>query len=122
MERLRIDLRNIDATIRIFDPLFLPGDIKPTIPKAPMLAHFHRGEYAQRMRELLRDAGGKPLTASEMADLVIAEKGLDITDRRSRWELVGRFIQSLHGMQRRGHVKKIGYGKDVRWTVPNVGE
>lgn len=74
-----IDLDNLDATIRLFDPDIDLEDISPK-PLPPRHSAF-KGEITRIVLETLR-AADKPLTAQDIAKYVMAERGLNTADKR----------------------------------------
>ena len=78
LRQLIIDLDNLDATLRLFVPDIELDEIKPR-PFPPKHQAF-RGEITRIVFESLRRAG-KPLTAQEIAQHVMAERGLNTADK-----------------------------------------
>ncbi len=78
VQQLHHDIASMDAVIRQFDPEYNVGSIRPKYRKAPVAA-----EYASMSRsvlDIMRNAG-VPLTINEIADKVMAERGLNAFDR-----------------------------------------
>ncbi len=105
---LRVNLANVDATIRLFAP-----DMDPTAiaPKRPVKRNmdYERSELARRVGDLLREAAG-PMSASELASCVGAAKGLPDDPR-----LATRVHGVLSSMARRGLLAS--EGKPLRWSI-----
>ncbi|MFM9846624.1 MAG: hypothetical protein ACKVP3_05635 [Hyphomicrobiaceae bacterium] len=74
-----IDLDHVDAAIHIFDPSIELEEIKSR-PVPPVHAAF-RGEVSRILLAALRNAK-KPLTTAELAQRVMAERGLDANNAR----------------------------------------
>jgi hypothetical protein len=76
---LIIDLDNIDAAIRIFDPDIDLAEIKakPLLPRN----HAFKGEVSRIVFQVLRQAT-QPMTAQEIAQHVMAGRGLNSSDKR----------------------------------------
>jgi hypothetical protein len=76
--QLVIDLDNLDAAIRLFDPDIDLTEIKPK-PLPPRYAAF-RGEVSRIVLNALREKG--PLTTQQLAQFVMAHRGLNTADKR----------------------------------------
>jgi len=74
-----IDLDNLDATLRLFAPDIDLEDIKPR-PLPAKHAGF-RGEVSRIILTALRKAG-RPMTAQELAQHVMVDRGLNTADKR----------------------------------------
>ncbi len=79
LRQLIIDLDNLDATLRLFVPDIELEDIKPR-PLPPRHAAF-KGEVTRIVFETLRQSEG-PMTAQQIAQRVMAERGLNTSDKR----------------------------------------
>lgn len=79
LRMLIIDLDNIDATIRIFDPDIDLAEIKAK--PLPPRNHAFKGEVSRIVFQVLRHAKA-PMTAQEIAQHVMAGRGLNTSDRR----------------------------------------
>jgi hypothetical protein len=79
LRQLIIDLDNLDATIRLFKPDIDLQEIKPK--PLPPRHHAYKGEISRIVLETLRQSQ-KPLTAQEIAQHVMAERGLNTADKR----------------------------------------
>lgn len=119
--RLRADLAHVDASLRMFDPEIRPSDIRPRVPRSRM-TNFKRSEMTRLCRDILRDAKGTQLSAGEIIERAIQAKGLDPFDKDLRREMLLRFLWALHALHGQGEIGKVGFGKDVRWTLPSAGE
>jgi hypothetical protein len=78
LRQLLIDLDNIDAAIRIFDPGYDIESIKPKAP-SPAYSVSFRGEFVRLILDMMRDAKG-PVTTREVAAHVMRERGLNTGD------------------------------------------
>ena len=104
LRQLIIDLDNIDATIRLFDPEAKLDDIKPK-PFPPRHAAY-RGEVSRTILSALRQSNG-PLTAAQLAQMLMAERGMNTADRRNV-KLIGKRVgSSLRTMRASGLVRSI---------------
>src|SRR5438105_7326953 len=115
IERLRIDLVHVDATLRLFDPDTDPDDILPRRRLPKRTHYFDKGEQSRRVYQALRERG--EVTAVELALAAMADKGIPETDRRARSDFVARFTSVLHDQLRRGVVEQIGKLRNVRWKL-----
>ena len=79
LRQLVIDLDNLDATIRLFKPDIDLAEIKPK--PLPPRHHAYKGEVSRIVLDALRQSP-KPLTAQELAQYVMAHRGLNTADRR----------------------------------------
>jgi hypothetical protein len=68
-------LEHLDATLRLFAPDFVAESILPKV-FVPPKSWSKRGEMSRTVLSALRVAKG-PLTAREIASMVVAQRGLD---------------------------------------------
>jgi hypothetical protein len=73
-------------------------------------------ELTRRIYEGLRNRPDG-VSASELADIALANKGID--DPSVRATFVTRFLVRLGGLALREHVERIGGGQGVRWKLVN---
>lgn len=102
-----IDLDNIDAAIRIFDPDIDLAEIRPQ-PLPPRSAAF-KGQVTQAIFSYLREAKG-PLTTRQMTDRVMSDRGLNTLDK----QLV-RLIMKRVGAACKHH-RNLGRMRSLRGT------
>ena len=99
---LIVDLDNVDATIRLFDPDIDLAEIKAK-PLPPRNQAF-KGEVSRIVFESLRQSD-RPLTAQEIAQHVMVGRGLNTTDKRMV-KLIGKRVGScLRHHRERGLVR-----------------
>ena len=115
VQQLHHDIASMDAVIRQFDPGYNVGSIRPKYRKAPVAA-----EYASMSRSVLDTMrrAGVPLTVNEIADKVMAERGLNAFDRgmaRNMRKRVGMALryQRTNGMAAETQAENGG----VLWAV-----
>ncbi len=96
LRQLIIDLDNLDATLRLFEPDIDLEEIKPK-PFPPRNAAV-RGELSRIVLSCLRQSS-KPLTAQDIAQHVMAERGLNTSDKRLV-RLVGKRVGACLRHQR----------------------
>jgi len=74
-QKLSDDLVHLDATLRMIAPDFVAESILPKV-FVPPKSWSKRGEMSRAVLSILRVAKG-PLTAREIASMVVAQRGLD---------------------------------------------
>ncbi|MCG8691721.1 MAG: hypothetical protein MI806_10980 [Minwuiales bacterium] len=78
LRQLIIDLDNLDHTIRLFDPDIDLAEIKPK--PLPPRNQTYKGEISRALFAAIRQAD-RPLTTKELAQHVMAERGLNTADK-----------------------------------------
>ena len=109
------DLDHLDATIRMFDP---DADLEAihSRPYPPRNQAF-RGEVTRVLLAALRHAGG-PLTSHQLADRLMAERGLDVNDAKLKKTMVKRVGSALRDMRKRGRVtSEVGAKREMLWRI-----
>lgn len=105
-------IRHVDATLHLLDPLANPSVIPPKRPQV-RIKLFRQGELGRHVIDALRRAG-KPLSLSELTSAVIAQGGLGEEARRT----VGPRIRgNLAYLDRNDKVTKIGIGRSTTWEL-----
>ena len=79
LRQLIIDLDNLDATIRLFEPDIDLAEIK--CKPLPPRHHAYRGEVSRTVLDALRQSE-RPLNTQELAQHVMAHRGLNTADKR----------------------------------------
>ncbi len=79
VRQLIIDIDNVDATIRLFQPDIDLAKIRPK-PLPPRHAAF-KGEISRLIMSVLRETG-LTLTTKDIALRVMADRGLNLSDQR----------------------------------------
>ena len=115
LRQLIIDLDNLDATLRLFEPDIDLEDIRPK-PFPPRNAAF-RGEVSWIVFASLRQATG-PLMSHDIAQQVMAERGLNTSDKQLV-QLVGKRVGACLRHQRaNGLVRsRPGPGQFMVWCL-----
>jgi hypothetical protein len=117
-DRLRqavIDLDNVDATIHLFDPTVELAEIKAR--PVPPRHHAFRGEVSRIVLTTLRNAK-RPLTTAEIAQRVMAERGLDTANTRLLKVIAKRTGACLRDQRKRGVVRsEVGTEGLLIWKV-----
>lgn len=112
---LIIDLDNLDATIRIFNPNIDLAEVKPK--PLPPRNHAFKGEVSRIVLGMLRQAI-EPLTAQDIARHVMAERGLNIADKRLVRVIGKRVGACLRHYRAKGIVRsEKGQGQFLVWRV-----
>lgn len=115
LRQLVIDLDHVDAAIHIFDPSIELEEIKarPVPPKH----HAFRGEVSRIVLTALRNAK-RPLTTADVAQRVMAERGLDTGNVRLLKTIAKRTGACLRHWEKRGAAaKKPGPDKFMLWEI-----
>jgi len=113
--RLRHDMANIDATLRLFHPDADPSHITPIRPRWRGV-YFRMGERARLCLEALRDAGG-PLRQGGVAEYVMRAKGMDPADRPLQATIVNNVGVSLFRLAKIGTVRRVIVEPEVWWEL-----
>ena len=113
--QLVIDLDNLDATIRLFKPDIDLAEIKPK--PLPPRHQAYQGEVTRIVLAALRQSQ-KPLTAQEIAQHVMAERGLKTSDKRLV-RLVGKRVGAClrHNRERSIVQSEQGEGQQLVWKI-----
>ena len=115
LRQLVIDLDHIDAAIHIFDPSIELEEIKAR-PVPPRHQAF-KGEVTRIVLATLRNAK-KPLTTADIAQRVMAERGLDSANLRLLKTMQKRTGACLRHWEHRGVAsKEPGPGQFVLWQM-----
>ena len=115
LRQLIIDLDNLDATLRLFEPDIDLEVIRPK-PFPPRNAAV-RGNLSRIVFASLRQSS-KPLTAQDIAQHVMAERGLNTSDTQLV-KLIGKRVGACLRHQRdKGLVRsEVGKGQCLGWEV-----
>ncbi len=112
----RAEIGQLDATICMFAPSII--DAKRQATRFKRSAHFLTGELTRQCQDSLREAGGRAITATEIAVTALHGKGLDAGDAELRADFTKRIAWTLNRMLGRGAVTKEGFGMAARWGLP----
>jgi hypothetical protein len=113
----RNSLSHVDATLRLFAPDMKVSDIKGKTLRACRSDFFRHGEITARCQDAIRDSGGEPVSAEQIAVKALRDKALDPDNARLRSEFIRRVLWSLSRMEKVGKVQRIGKGVRCRWTA-----
>lgn len=120
VRRATIELDHVEATLRIFKPDI---DVEGITPRpVPPAHHAFRGEVSRILLEALRKAG-RPLSTTELTDLVMRERGLNVDDAKLRQTMGRRVGASLaHWRRERGVLESFrGEGQVHYWRIKQDG-
>jgi hypothetical protein len=109
-------LDHIDATIRVFKPDIDLMDL-PERPAPPPNAAF-RGEVQRFLLHTLRTAGA-PMTTLQLAEAVMASRGLNVADRVLAKLIGKRTGHSLARLRKQGFVtgERYSKGAELEWQL-----
>ena len=117
IKQMVVELGHVEATLRIFEPTIDFRELRPRKPKVAVRAT--RGEMTRIIFAALK-GGTKPLSTRELADLIMAERELDVNDGPLRRMITKRVGAILRYMEReRGTVrsKPMGRGQYNLWEL-----
>ncbi len=115
VRQLFIDLDNVDATIRMFDPDIELNEIRPK-PLPPRHAAY-KGEVARIILATLRDAK-RPCSTQELTMHVMAERGMNTADKRLVKTVTKRVGACLRHHRLKGLLRSSkGLGDHLVWEV-----
>lgn len=110
----RADLVYLDATLRMFAPDTEAAEIRPKAVRRRS-AWFGKGECGRLVYGILRTAA-RPMTSREIAEALMAGRGLDPADHRTR-DLIQK---TVHGMLKRAVPTVVAAttdGQALAWRV-----
>jgi hypothetical protein len=111
---LRIDLDSIDRALAIIRESPTRGEVTAVNRASLRLSEFlKRGEVRQRILEELRNK--QTVSATELAEATMSEKGLD--DRAMRAAIIRTYLVRLYYMRDQGRVEQVGRNRNVRWRL-----
>ncbi|MBL6458874.1 hypothetical protein JMJ55_26450 [Belnapia sp. T6] len=115
VQQLHADLASLDAVIRQFDPDYPVASIRPKYRRAETPAE--HGAMSRSVLDILRRAG-EPLSATEIASRVIAERALDASDKGLRRLMVKRVGMALRYQRTNGMVHEVATeGVAMAWGI-----
>ncbi len=113
LRQLIIDLDNLDHTLRLFAPDIDLEEIRPK-PLPPRNQAF-RGEVTRLLLAALRQSD-RPLTTKDLAQHVMAERGLNTADKRLVRTMGKRVGSAMRNLRNRALVtSKQGPGQYLVW-------
>lgn len=106
IRQLSMDVDHLDATLQLFDPDYDVLGIKPKGIRSSN-PWFSKGEISRLSLDALRTASA-PLSTCDIADVLIARKGIVIEGTKERDRLIKSLLWSLQQLRKRGTVKMVG--------------
>jgi hypothetical protein len=113
--RQRVNLANLDATIKLFSPGTNPDAIPPKRAYR-RTRYFAHNELSRLAQDVLRTASG-PLTSAEIADAIMQAKGMPPGDAAFKEIVVKRALTVLRRLAKRGVVVKHGTSRNAQWLL-----
>ncbi|AGK59547.1 hypothetical protein HYPDE_39393 [Hyphomicrobium denitrificans 1NES1] len=116
LRQMILDLESLDKTLLMFDPDYRIETIRPKAFRPPE-DWSKRGEMTRIILGILRQAT-EPMTSSDIAVQLIAERALDQTDAKLQRLMTKRVGVALRGMRDRDVARsKAGPGMSVLWEL-----
>jgi len=113
LRNLVVMLDHLDATIRMFDP---DADLGPA-KRYPVAHQAFKGQMAQYVLGALREGNGRPVTSLEIAEKVIASRGLT-ADQKTMILIRKRVGAALWKYKQRGLAREVPMTGDLKgWTL-----
>jgi hypothetical protein len=113
--RQRVNLANLDATIKLFSPGTNPDAIPPKRPYR-RTRYFAHNELSRLTQDALRTASG-PLTSAEIAAAVMQAKGMPSGDGQFKEIVAGRLLTVVRRLVKRGAAVKSGTSRNAQWAL-----
>src|SRR5215208_5281077 len=114
IEKLRVALGHLDATLKLFAPDSKPEHILPKYRRPRRSEYLGHSEIRRRCLDAMRD--GAVVAADAIVTTMMCDKKLDADgDHRLRSDLLKRTLRALDALRRLGRIEKIGAGRGVRW-------
>lgn len=109
IERIGGDIRQVEATIKIFSP---DTDLRSIRAKTHQERSviFRPGEAPRSILDVLRKAG-EPLTSREMVERILTGRGIDVTPERLG-AVQKSLLTALKGLEAKNLVRVAATGKD----------
>jgi len=112
----RGSLAHLDATMRLFDPDLLSHQADPA-QQRERVSWFRPGECRRLIYDVLRDAP-QPLATRELAERVMAARGMPAADHRARALIQKTVLASLS--RAKGTIERTETAGVVSWRVPQA--
>jgi hypothetical protein len=109
----RASLTHLDATMRLFDPELRPEEIRPR-RRRTCNAWFRPGECLRLIYAVLRDAP-EPVTTRDVAERIMAMKGLAASDARQHALIQKTVLASLS--RAKATIERVETAGVVSWRV-----
>jgi|SRR5579862_315961 len=116
IERLSTSLNHLDEARRLFEAGDLGNGPAPAWCHRSGTKYLAYGEMRRRCLDAMR--GGAVISAREIVDALMPDKGLDpVNDPDLRSDFIKRALRALATLCDEGRVEKIGHGIGVRWRL-----
>jgi len=116
IERLSTSRNYLDEVLHMFELNDLKNGPAPAWCRPSGTNYLAYGEMRRRCLDAMR--GGAVITAREIVDALMPDKGLDpVKDKELRSDLIKRALRALATLGAEGRVEKIGHGIGVRWRL-----
>lgn len=106
IRQFSVDVDHLDATLQLFDRNYDLSSIKPKTIRSSN-PWFIKGEITRLTLEAFRTSSA-PLSTCDIADALIACKGIVIEGTKERDRLIKSLLGSLQLMRKRGVVDMVG--------------
>jgi len=113
-DRLRSDMKHVEAVIKMFDPAFSARGI--AVRRRKLNPWFKRGTLFRHALDVLREAQG-PLTARQITERVLAAKGISATPQQTA-DLISGVRASLENHEGKSVARAEGH--PARWGLVKV--
>jgi hypothetical protein len=115
LQQMHADLASLDAVIRQIDPEYPLEAIRPRYRRAAQVGEF--GSISRVVLDHLRKAA-RPMTAKEIANRIIAERGLNSGDRALARNMNKRVGMAIRYQRTNGMINEAGMsGQEVVWKI-----
>ena len=115
LAQIAMDLGHLDAVIRLFDPDYDLGAIRPRRPRDADATR--PGELSRFVLGVLREATG-PMPTPAIAARLMAERGMDQGSRSAVRNVTKRVGMALRHQEQRGAVRsQAGPGRVLLWST-----
>jgi hypothetical protein len=112
-ENLAGQMRHVEAVIKMLDPAYSLRAI--SVKRRQPNPWFKRGTVYRRALDVLRSAT-EPLTAREIAELVLAAANIKTPNKEAVADLTGSVLASLRDHKGKG-VERTNEGSPARWQL-----
>lgn len=117
LHQANVDLAHINAAIMLFEAP-AAGE------QFPM--HFNLGRLfkGRELGKLCREAlARRPHSTRELAEYLIAQKGLDAGDKHLRYSMALRVVNAMRMAEKRGQVQRVGMsGNAIIWSTASAAQ
>lgn len=112
-QKLADDMRHVEAVLKMLDPAYCLRSI--AVKRRKTNQWFKRGTLYRRALDVLRTAEHS-MTATEIADAVLAAADIQVGDRKSV-SILGQSIQASLQNHRGKGVEQVNDGIPARWKL-----